>query len=130
MTCSAASVIREMLFTRYPQFNTLDTTRVDAIIEDAKLMVPCCKLGSRADLAVMYKAGSLLASSLSTSSTGSSSGGGIKRQKDGDVEIEYHASGLSSSSSSSGLSNDFETLYQQLVSGINRNSPRVLGYSG
>ena len=114
-----------MLLLRYPQFSTVSTALIDAMIDDAKLLVPCCNLGDRADLSVMYKAGELLASSLGTSSTGSSSGGGIKRQKDGDVEIEYHASG--SSGGSVTYANDFARLYAQSVQGIYRNSPRVLG---
>lgn len=114
-----------MLLLRYPQFSTVDTDIIDAMIDDAKLSVPCCKLGDRADLAVMYKAGALLASALGTTSTGSSSGGGIKRMKEGDTEIEYHASG--SSGSTVTYANDFERLYSQIVQGVWRNSPRVLG---
>lgn len=113
------------MLVRYTQFSTVDTDLIDAMIDDAKLSVPCCKLGDRADLAVMYKAGALLASALSTSSTGSSSGGGIKKMKDGDVEIEYAQA--SSSSGSVTYANDFERLYAQIVQGAYRNSPRVLG---
>lgn len=113
------------MLVRYPQFSTISTSLIDAMIDDAKLLVPCCKLGARADLAVMYKAGALLASALGTSSTGSSTGGGVKRMKEGDTEIEYHASG--SSSGTVTYANDFERLYAQIVQGVYRNSPRVLG---
>lgn len=123
---TATATIRAMLLARYTQFATIDTARIDAFIEDARLMVPVCKLGSRADLALMYKAGSLLVSSLTTSADGS--GGQVKRKKDMDIEIEYFSSGSSSSESSG--QNDLEAQYQALLRGVARNSPRVLGYSG
>lgn len=125
MSCSSAATIRAMLLVRYPQFSTVDTDLIDAMIDDAKLLVPCCKLGDRADLAVMAKGGALLALSLGMTATGSSSGGGIKRMKEGDTEIEYAIA--SSSAGSVTYANDFERLYTQIVQGVWRNSPRVLG---
>jgi len=123
---TATATIRAMLLARYPQFSTYDADRIDAFIEDARLSVPVCKLGSRADLALMYKAGSLFVSSLTTSADGS--GGEVKRKKDADIEIEYFSSGSSESISSG--ANDLEAQYQALLRGVARNSPRVLGYRG
>lgn len=110
-----------MLLARYPQFAAVPVAQINAFIADAALTVPCCKLGSRADLALVYKTASLLSSGLTSGLDGS--GGGVKRKKDGDVEIEYFGGG-----SSAGVmyANDFERLYNQLVRGIVRNSPRVL----
>ena len=114
------------MVSRWPVFASVDAGRLALFVADARLMVPVCLLpASIQDLALMYKAGYLasaspdLASSLAT--------GSIKRQKDGDVEIEYQATGTSSSGPSLP---DFNTLYNNLVRAYVRNSPRVLGYRG
>lgn len=101
--------ILAMFVLRYPQFATIDAGRFGALIDDARLSVPVCQLGDRADLALMYKAGSLLVSGLLVSADGSS--GQVKRKKDMDIEIEYFSGGTSQAQAT--LS-EFERLYQEL----------------
>lgn len=120
--------IRVMLQTRYPQFASLDSTRIETLVEDARLMVPLCRLGDRADLALMYKTGALLSASLSTSATGTATGD-VRRIRVGERETEYQSS-YSGASGQSTSGRDFESLYANLVRPLVRNSPRVLGYNG
>ena len=122
---SANSVVRAALILRYPVFDDVADATIDAFLDDARLFVPLCRLGDRQDLALMYKAASLMSSSPDLAST--LAAGSVKRQKDGDVEIEYQATG-SSSSSSSAYPN-FEQLYQSVVRTAARISPMVLGYT-
>lgn len=113
MAATDAEVVA-MLLARYPQFVGLDNTRLLALAADARLMVAChlTRLGSKADLGLMYKLGSLLTASLSTSASGSTVGG-IKKQKDGDVEIEYQTDSASASATYS-EDLDFPALYKAL----------------
>lgn len=123
------------LTTLYPTFADLDSDRLTALVGAAWSMVPVCKLPdttsanqtySVATLALVYKAASLASASPDLAAT--LAAGSVKRLKDGDVEVEYQATG--SSGSSGGTLPNFEQLYQMLVRPYQRNSPRVLGYRG
>ncbi|MBT9548600.1 MAG: DUF4054 domain-containing protein [Candidatus Sericytochromatia bacterium] len=92
--------------------------QLNAFIDDALLSVPVSALGPRATLATAYYALNLMGGA-----TGASSGGGaIKREKSGDIEIEYAVSAKASSSG-----NWYLDQYQAMLGSRRRNSPRVLG---
>jgi hypothetical protein len=119
---SSNAVIRAKLVTQYPQFAAVADAVIDAFLEDARLTVPLCRIpAGRQDLALMYKAASLMAEG----GLVSAGGGAIKREKSGDVEVEYAVSASATSSV-----NAFEVLYQNLVRPFTRNSPMVLGWRG
>lgn len=91
---------------------------LNAFIDDALLSVPVSALGSRTTLATAYYALYLMGGA-----TGTSSGGGaIKKEKSGDIEIEYAVSARASSSG-----NWYLDQYQVLLAFRARVSPRVLG---
>ena len=124
MAATNAEIIT-MLSTRYPVFAAVDPDRLSAFVDDARVVVPLCRLSTaQGDLALMYKTASLVSQSPDLAST--LAAGSVKRMKDGDVEIEYQATGTSQSASS----NPFEALYQNIVRSASRNSPRVLGFTG
>lgn len=106
----SVSSIRDMLLLRYPQFSSIDTARIDAFISDALLEVPYTSIGDRGDLAVMYRAGSLLVSSLITSADGS--GGSVKRKKDKDIEIEYFGGTSGAQDFLNGLEREYQRIFQ------------------
>jgi len=119
----------------YPTFADIDSTRLEALVSTARAFVPCCRLPdtvsgyqtySVCSMALIYKTASLASSSPDLAST--LAAGSVKKMKDGDVEIEYQATG-SSGSGSSAYPN-FEQLYQMLVRPYSRSSPMVLGYTG
>ncbi len=92
--------------------------QLNAFIDDALLSVPVFALGSRATLAVAYYSLNLMGGA-----AGSSGGGGaIKREKSGDIEIEYAVS-----AKAGGSGNWYLDQYQSLLWSRRRNSPRVLG---
>ena len=93
---------------------------LDDWIADSLLDVPTSRLGSNADRAVAYYTCHLM---LGSSSAVSSTGGGIKTQKAGDVSIEYHAS---SSSSSSAITDKYYEMYLKLIESKTRVGPLVL----
>ncbi len=98
------------------------TTYPDAVlnewIADARLDVPVSKLGANADRALAYYTCHLL---LQSGSTVSSTGGGVKRQKAGQVEIEYHQASFSSV-----ISDKYYEMYLTLIRRFARPSPMVL----
>lgn len=123
MACPSVETIRAALLARYSaQFGALPEGQVTAAIEDARLMVPCCNLGDRATLACVYKAASLLITGVETSLTGG--GGGVKRKRDLNVEIEYFGTGTTGGGAAG--RNNFEALYQELIKGSRRLSPMIL----
>lgn len=123
---TTATEIATMLADRYPAFASVDSARLELFAEDAEKLAPLCKLpASLRDLAWMYKTASL--ASASPDLTATLAAGSVKRMKDGDVEIEYQATGVSHSVSSA---NPYEAQYQALVRPYARNSPRVLGFRG
>lgn len=125
MAATNAEIIT-MLSTRYPVFAAVDSGRLSAFVDDARVVVPLCRLSTaQGDLALMYKTASLASVSPDLSST--LAAGSVKRMRDGDVEVEYQATGTSASVSAT---NPFEALYQAIVRTAARNSPRVLGYRG
>jgi hypothetical protein len=124
------------LETLYPVFADIDGAQLLALVAAARAMVPQCSLPDTTSatqtysvrtLALVYKTASLASSSPDLAST--LAAGSVKRMKDGDVEVEYQATGSSGASASSGYAN-FEQLYQMLIRPYARNSPRVLGYTG
>ena len=116
------ATIREELKTLYPQFAGLPNAQIDAAIEAARLMVPCGLSDDRKKLAIIARACWIL----SAAASGSVSGAPVKREKSGDIEVEYAVG-----SSTGGQSQDYwEKLYQQAIGARRRNSPMVLGYNG
>jgi len=92
---------------------------IEEWITDALQDVPVARLGVRADRAVAYYTAHLM---LQSGSSVSSTGGGVKRQKAGDVEIEYHAAG----SNMLAISDKYYETYLQLIKTNTRMSPIVL----
>ena len=87
-------------------------------IADARLDVPVSKLGANADRALAYYTCHLL---LQSGTTVSSTGGAVKREKAGQVEIEYHQASFSSV-----ISDKYYEMYLQLIKRVARPSPMVL----
>lgn len=115
---STNAVIRAALQLKFTQFASESDERIDAFLDDARLLVPLCSIpADRQDLALMYKAASMLVGVDSTSASGT-----VKKEKSGDIEIEY-ATGSTGAIST----NNFEQMYNSLVRPFSRNSPFVLG---
>jgi hypothetical protein len=89
-------------------------------VDDALLIVPVAKLGNRANLATAYYSLYLMGGAV-----GVTGGGAVKREKSGDVEVEYAVSAEGRSTGSWYLDQ-----YKALLGGRSRNSPRVLGVCG
>ena len=103
--------------------NAYPDATLEEWITDALQDVPVSRLGVKADRAVAYYTCHLM---LQSSSTVSSTGGGLKREKAGDVEKEYHAAG----SSMAATSDKYYETYLQLIAQKTRVSPIVLnGFS-
>jgi hypothetical protein len=87
-------------------------------IADARLDVPVSRLGANADRALAYYTAHLM---LQGSTTVSSTGGGVKKQKTRNVEVEYQQVQLSSV-----ISDKYYELYLQFIKRLARPSPMVL----
>jgi hypothetical protein len=112
--------LQEGLKARYPQFSSESDARLNLFLNDARAAVPLCQLPeAKQDLALIYKAASLLVGAGSTSVSGT-----VKREKAGDVEREYVDGSKQVST------NNFEQLYQNWVRAYIRNSPMVTGWNG
>jgi len=101
--------------TAYPDA-TLDLWIGDAVIDTP----PASRLGTKYDRAVAYYTCHLM---LQSGSAVSSTGGGVKKKKAGDVEIEYHQASTSSASS---ISDKYYDMYIALIKINTRPSPMVL----
>lgn len=100
---------------------------LDLWIADANLTVPVDRLGAKADLALAYYTCHLMyRGSAEVQSSGS---GGIKREKSGDVEVEYHqASSKTVSSGNSKYLDEYERLVGEGQK--SRKSPMILNGRG
>lgn len=115
------ATIRAELVALYPQFSGLPDAQIDAAIEAARLMVPCGLSDARKKLAIIARACWIL----SAGASGSVSGAPIKREKSGDIEVEYAVA------TGQAMGQDYwEKLYQQAIGSRVRSSPMVLGYNG
>ena len=83
---------------------------LDEWIADALQDVPAARLGNKSDRAAAYYACHLI---LHGSESLKSTGGGLKKEKAGDVEIEWHAT---SNSASSAISDKYLEMYLSFLS--------------
>ena len=113
----------------YPSFASVDSGRLAALVGTARAVVPLTRLPdtttgeqtySVRSMALIYKTASLACSSPDLASLAAPP---VKRQKDGDVEVEYQAAGGTVPGS---VYPNFEQLYQMLIRPYARSSPRVL----
>lgn len=97
---------------------SLTDPELEPYLADASLFVPACRLGSRRDLAIALYALYLLSNSVPSSGGG---GGSIRRQRVGDIEIEY-----ATATTISTTGNKYLDLYKRLTGSLTRNAPIVL----
>lgn len=96
-----------------------DATLEEWIGDASQDVPPSSRLGNKYDRAVAYYTCHLM---LQGSGSVSSTGGGLKREKAGDVEIEYHAA----SSNISPNSDKYYQTYLGIIANKTRVSPIVL----
>jgi len=87
-------------------------------IADAQIDVPVSRLGAKADRAVAYYTCHLM---LQSSSSVSSTGGAVKKEKTRNVEREYHQS-----TSTDATSDKYYEMYLRLIKGLITPRPFVL----
>lgn len=98
--------------TNYPN-DTLDDW-----IADSQIDVPVSRLGAKADRAVAYYTCHLM---LQASSSVSSTGGAVKKEKTRNVEREYHQA-----TSTTATSDKYYEMYMRLLKGLVMPRPFVL----
>lgn len=120
MSAAIVSIIRRIgAGDRFNDVTLYPDAALELWIADALQDVPVSRLGVKADRAVAYYTCHLM---LQGSGSVSSTGGSVKKQKAGDVEIEYNAANASMSA----VSDKYYETYLQLIAQNTRVSPIVL----
>lgn len=119
MSAAVISIIRRIgTADGFDNATTYPDATLNEWIADARFDVPVSKLGNNANRALAYYTCHLM---LQASNAVSSTGGGVKRQRTRNVEVEYHQAQFNSV-----VSDKYYEMYLQFIKRVSRPSPMVL----